>query len=466
MNYFLSESSVVEETKDLVPNLHNFTKAIFGDNSFFIDWQSSHKDWATNKLKRGDGLIWLPWKSQLWIIEVEWKEASNFFDQSRAFAKSKINADKFKEKLQDCLEKIEGILNEAAPGMQEGFISNNIIKQTLKKHIKDGYLLPHGWILLGHDGNNIDKLRDDYEAEVSARFKGHQQYIVSTARMFRNDFSTFFLLEHVLSKNCNQFLTIPTSTLLQGKTTINDPSFDNITFDDISENNLIKTGNCDLIKGNRTKQIEYFLKSIYSNFNINNTILRINISESLYHDFRIDWNHNGTEFLIFAPNGVRKKPANAAKEVFGDQIPSTVSNIARKYSSFLDSSVSPPKVIASYKDVEHSIWKSSKLSEVNPEISNRIATDTVITYFQNINPHKQKKIISNIIERRKLWDIFLDKKEMTSTEFKRHSEFKPKAIAGFIHFLTHNGITTRFGDVFTLKEEVIPYIRKILDENQ
>jgi hypothetical protein len=42
--------------------------------------------------------------------------------------------------------------------------------------------------------------------------------------------------------------------------------------------------------------------------------------------------------------------------------------------------------------------------------------------------------------------------------------FEPKAIAGFIRFLTHNRLAARFGDVFTLNESAIPHIERFLAE--
>jgi hypothetical protein len=85
------ELEIVEETKHIVPNLSILTSALFGKNAYFLDWKRSQKDWATKSFKYADGLIWMPWLGQLWLIEVEWKEGSNFFDQSRAFAKSKVS---------------------------------------------------------------------------------------------------------------------------------------------------------------------------------------------------------------------------------------------------------------------------------------------------------------------------------------------------------------------------------------
>jgi len=87
-------------------------------------------------------------------------------------------------------------------------------------------------------------------------------------------------------------------------------------------------------------------------------------------------------------------------------------------------------------------------------------------YFSNITPSKQRRIFENITNKKELWLSFLEKKKMTVTEFKKLSNFKSKAITGFMHFLTQNDIASRFGDEFSLKEENIPYIQKIFEENK
>lgn len=154
------------------------------------------------------------WRSQLWLIEVEWKEGSNFFEQSRAFARGKINSEKLFQELRICLKEYENVLNEINPGYKEGHIVENIIKKTIKNHINNDYLTPHGWVILGHDGNNIEKLRNDYERELQARFT-NQQYILSMTRMFQNDLSTYLLLEQYSSPRCREFISIDTSILVK-----------------------------------------------------------------------------------------------------------------------------------------------------------------------------------------------------------------------------------------------------------
>ena len=103
--FLMKELDIVEETKHLVPNLPILARALFGDNAYLIPKAPHQSDWATQDIKIGDGLLWLPWKRQLWLIEVEWKEGSNFFYQSRAFAEGKVDEEKLFNHLKKGLKK-------------------------------------------------------------------------------------------------------------------------------------------------------------------------------------------------------------------------------------------------------------------------------------------------------------------------------------------------------------------------
>jgi len=193
--------------------------------------------------------------------------------------------------------------------------------------------------------------------------------------------------------------------------------------------------------------------------------LLIEIDKIHKHIFEVDWSHPGKELLVFGKSGIHRKPSDAAKEVFGKDFLRSYSNIARKGGTFVDASTSPFEVIIRYADVEKHITRLKRAgfiistAEVNISDSNKSGT-----FFDSITSHKQKKIIDNILQRRQLWDLFLKNKKMTSVEFKRHSKFKPKAIAGFMMFLTRNEIATRFADTFTLNESVIPQIKELLNK--
>ncbi|MBD3338402.1 MAG: hypothetical protein GF353_04805 [Candidatus Lokiarchaeota archaeon] len=462
--YKLVEIQKVEETKHLVPNLTNFVTALFGENAILIDWRHSHGDWATMKLKYGDGLIWLPWSSQLWLIELEWKIGSNFFDQSRAFAKGKINTHQLYSELKKNMTKYERVLEEASLNLKEGFILSNIINMTMKNHVKDGYLIPHGWVILGHDEiSSIGKLREDYEKELKARFTGKQKYILSITRMFCNKLSRYYLLEQYSSKDINNIVKIEASILVPGcfdENTIQ-PFQEQNSFENQSlKNDIFNKEEIESIEMNRSLQILEYLKKINPAISESKIKLRIQINEDNFHDFTIDWNHSGKELMVLSKGGVHQKPSNAAKKVFGNRLPDNLSNIARKCGSFIDTSFAPPKKVADYKDVERDIWNKS--NDENPSSLISKNKEKRESYFKSIDVHKQKKIKENIIKRKQLWEVFISKKRMVTSEFKQLSYFKPKAIAGFMNFIQYNGIAERFGDEFILNDDVIPEIKKII----
>ena len=84
-------------------------------------------------------------------------------------------------------------------------------------------------------------------------------------------------------------------------------------------------------------------------------------------------------------------------------------------------------------------------------------------YFESLTSTKEKRILDYILNRKELWESFIENRKMTLDEFKHLSDFKPKAIGGFTHFLKISGTATRFGDTFELAENVIPHIRKLLE---
>ena len=211
--YPMKELEVVEETKHLVPNLSILAKALFGENSYLIPKAPHQSDWATQDIKIGDGLLWLPWKRQLWLIEIEWKEGSNFFHQSRAFAEGRVDEEKLFNQLQKKLKEVKDVLIRSASELREGIILENIVKQTFKNHVHNGYLRPHGWIILGHGKDNRDKLRQDYEKELKARFND-KHYILSMARMFIGKISSYILLEQFCSKGCEGLIKVEKSVLI------------------------------------------------------------------------------------------------------------------------------------------------------------------------------------------------------------------------------------------------------------
>jgi hypothetical protein len=84
-------------------------------------------------------------------------------------------------------------------------------------------------------------------------------------------------------------------------------------------------------------------------------------------------------------------------------------------------------------------------------------------YFEVMSPGKEKRIQENILDRRVLWEQFIEKKELKVQDFKQLSDFKPKAVAGFSKYLTENRLADRKGDSLRLREEAIPSIKSLLE---
>jgi hypothetical protein len=461
--YELVELKNVEETKHLLPNLRVMARALFGDEAYHTPKAPRQADWATDKSKIGDGLLWLPWSRQLWLIELEWKEGSNFFDQSRAFAEGKVDRDKLRAQLEEILKQFSDVLNQAGSALKEGIITRNIIEETLKNHVEGGRLCPHGWVILGHSGNR-EKLKHDYEKELRSRFGGDKHYILSMARMFVGGFSSYILLEQYCSKGCQRLLKVEPSILVPAVS--GTPVEVTSPGDVISESppqgpqKPTRFGEGD-VPGGRAAEVLAYLKNINPELNPEDVKFRIQVDDKHRHDFEIDWNYQGPQLMVFSKRGIRQKPSTAAKEVFGDLLAEKVRNISRKIGAFVDYSKTPPIEISSLTSIERHFWRTKK--EVD---TSEFLDEKGRLYLHSTDPRRRKKISDNIINRKELWEVFIEKKRMTSEEFKRFSSFRPKAIAGFMRFLIENCLARRAGNVFILNEAVIPEIRKLLSKSE
>ncbi len=480
----LVELSRVEETRHLVPNLPRLATGLFGVDSHFLDWYKSHIDWATQKQKHPDGLVWCPWKRELWLVEAEWKEGSNFFDQSRALASGRVDKESLARELRARLKPLDNVVNSATPSLKEGYVLDGVVEQTLARHVVDGEFRPHAWVVLGHDGDNLAKLRADYERELQARFRGCQRYILTMVRMFQSETTTFLLLEQHSSPDitiASAFLipavsqVTPSSLSVEqgvrcssaAEATPHEPTSVRVT-------SKVATGRTD---DGRASQIWHHLRILQPDLTRPNVRLRIQTSDDRYEDFYIDWEHLGIEMLVLH-QGIRRKPSDAAKRAMAESLPTTTGNIARRYGQFVDVSVNPPRTIARYRDVETAIWKastkqphtavqseeSSPRSTVSTEDPPAALIHGASRYFSDWTPHKARAARANILERRELWERFLEKRKMTALEFKQLSHFAPKAIAGFMRFVLGNGLATRAGDVFALNDTAVPHIRHLLTQ--
>jgi len=216
--YGLKELSTVEEEKHLVPNLSALAKALFPEEAYFISNAPHQQDWALKGFRIADGLVWLPWKAQLWLVEVEWKLRSNFDEQVRTFLDSRMD-DKDEDRLRSVLKGqfedigIEDTLNGLGD-YKEGTISRKIIDRTLKNHKTGQRFRPHLWVVLGHRGNRSD-LKDAYLAPLNAWCQEDRQaFILSMARMFTGHGSSWILLDETCSRNCEQLPELEPSLLV------------------------------------------------------------------------------------------------------------------------------------------------------------------------------------------------------------------------------------------------------------
>jgi hypothetical protein len=453
----MRESPIVEEGKHLIPNLPILVKALFGDNAYLTSKVPHQADWATGKSKIGDGLLWLPWLRQLWLIEVEWREASNFFDQSRAFAEGEVNKERLYLQLKEILEQFGEVLTRYSSELSEGLITKKIIEQTLENHISRGYLRPHGWVILGHKGNR-EKLRRDYQKELEDRFRGDKHFILSMARMFVGDFSSYFLLEQYWSKGGEELLKIEDSILVPAKYTAEKAQEVVVGVEEKEEEEKVKP----VLAQGRAAHFFSILREKKPSLSPKDVRLRIQIDEHRYHDFRPIWTHEGLEFMVFSTLGIMtRKPFAAAKEVFPDLTVEQYRDVARRVGTFYDFSETPPRKIADWKDVDEQFRKLG----VRPSLIKRedAWAKRGRHYFDYIDAGKAKVIESTILNRKELWWSFLEKREMTLFEFKELSHFKGRELSAFTRFLTTQRIASRHGDIFKLSEEVVPLIRELLE---
>jgi hypothetical protein len=205
-----------------------------------------------------------------------------------------------------------------------------------------------------------------------------------------------------------------------------------------------------------------YLEKVCPGLRPENVGLLIEIDETDSHIFEIDWAHTGKELMVLSEAGIHRKPANAIKEVFGNEIAARHVQFARKMGAFVNTLKSPPEVIVGFGELENYIERVKIYGPATPLQQKKEYVKNAQEFFAERSAHTQEKIHNNILNRRPLWEFFLKEGEMTVDQFKDFSHFKPKAIAGFIQFLTRNGLATRDKDVFRLNEGVIPQIKKLL----
>lgn len=90
--------------------------------------------------------------------------------------------------------------------------------------------------------------------------------------------------------------------------------------------------------------------------------------------------------------------------------------------------------------------------------------------FQYPGKDEEESINRNIKEKRELWLEFIERKRMSTPEFKEHAHFLKHGTGGFAYFLTYWGLATndgydkvRNGTFFKINEAIIAEIKGILD---
>jgi predicted type IV restriction endonuclease len=89
--------------------------------------------------------------------------------------------------------------------------------------------------------------------------------------------------------------------------------------------------------------------------------------------------------------------------------------------------------------------------------------------FKYPSKHAKSQIQKNINDKDRLWLKFIERKRMSTQEFKDHADFVSHGTGGFTAFLTHNGLASnvgydniRKGAIYEINEEIIPNIKAIL----
>ncbi len=463
-----TEQDEVQETRDLEPNVEDCARALFGPGSYYISWRGAHLDSAMGKNKHADGLVWLPWQAELWLVEIEWKLGSNFFEQSRGLSKSKVDSEKIRSALKNALDQEKRILDGTVQSVKEGAVVDGIVSQTMGRYFRGDRFSSNIWILLGHSRGNAKEVLAEYKEEAEARWPGKNDkyYILSKARLYTSDHSCVLLLDQysnsgqevmrsvLVPAKMPQRAVAPTTTLNVPIGTNHAPVTAPIQPDAVRSPNVV----------GRAGQMFSALRAISPTVTRDDILLRIKNSLGSYSDFAVAWDHGGKEFMVLV-GGERKKPSNACKLVMSNP-PPKAGNVARKYGSFVRKSTG--EAIATYGDVErslsgalsgadrHSVLRQQQTASVDSERC---------TYFAEWNNNKARKFYDNVIQRQKLWDEFLEKRSLKPSDFKRLSEFPPKGVAGFMAYLTRNRIARRMpDDSFVISADTVNAIRiKIRD---
>lgn len=458
-----------------MPNLNNLTKALFGEDAIFLDRKKAHLDTSTGEKKFADGLVWRPWKRELWLVEVEW-QIHNLDFQIRAFQKGKHNRKMLESDLRSCLRMWEDVLQDPLPqgfreycNMPPGWVLDDIVRQTIENHFNNDKFRPFFWLILGHDSNNINKLLEEYTEDVTNKFS---KFVISSIRMFESSIGAFLLIEQNKYRGLKltKSILVPSNvmSLYQPEVSLPELPTDKEPIDQMT----------DTVKG-QANVIWVWLSNNFKDLRRENICLRIKLGEK-YEDFDIDWEHSGSLMVFYKDS--HQYPAAAAKAAMPDIFPEHLShsNISRKYGWLVDKSTFPPKVLAKYREIEFSKWRRKKakgaeittnkkiITNSDKEISNlakqEFVDNKVENFFQRVRRKERESnnAQKNIIGKTKLWEKFIEQGCMSKIEMKKFG-VEGKGSSGFYHFLSRNLIARPDDkDIFILNQAAVPFIKQLL----
>lgn len=360
----LNELPIVEETKHLTPIREIVSKRLFGEDAYFIEMQPSHRDTATNAVKRGDGMVWLPWQSEIWLLEVEWKNDSNFHEQIRSFAQSAVSKDALEKQLLQKLSPFQDVLKDISHQFREGFLAKEIVKRTTKRYFseKNGkeIFTPDLWVILGHSEKNISSLQEEYKRSIESWYhQTKKRYILSTARAFSNEIENYVLLEQQCSEGLKHvpsaiLFSVPAWTVCIARQGLEESRSKPIetTQSAYPQEDEITS---DRVRG-RAAEFWQALRKTQSDLDIKDVRLRIHLPNIDPIEFFIEWHAQAK--LLLVKKGQTDTPNTVARalEVYSDAHADTRGHAARKYGLFVD--VKSGNVIARFRDLEKQIKES------------------------------------------------------------------------------------------------------------
>lgn len=369
----MKEISPVEENKHLRRNLPALAQALFGDDAYLLRG-TRVPDSMTGKGKISDGFLWLPWKRQLLVVEVEWKLA-NYPQQSWAFAKS--DPKPIKKRMKTVAADFPEVLCRLGGGIREDHVMDCLVGETINKYLKEGHLRLPIWMVLGHEGNP-ERLRESYLERLNGDFpyddtRRKQGFILSMARMFQGPFSACILIEQhrVESNEFRELFPVPDALVVpalpaseagasvpppapedpkaSGRSVVGDPpKFDR------------QAGSTGTPVGTGKKRYDVLRRLCREKGrgepSPSDIHLQVEI-KGVTKYFAIDWGASLETILVRDQESRSARPARAVKERFGKNALREWDHVARRYGRYVlfSDDTTEPVEIARYSAVEQEL---------------------------------------------------------------------------------------------------------------